>query len=332
MVVRMSRFPLSVAPMVDRSDRHFRHFIRLLAPRTLLYTEMITAPAILHGDRERLLGFGEEERPLVLQVAGDEPAELAEALRLAEAYSYDEINLNCGCPSDKVQEAHFGACLMAEPTLVAELVAAMRSATGKPVTVKHRIGLAGLDRYEDMLAFVDACAAAGAARFIVHARIAVLEGLSPKENRTVPPLRPEEVLRLKRERPELAIELNGGITTAEAAIEALRDLDGVMIGRAAYDNPWLLTRIERAITGGEPAGLTRRRVIEALIPYVARWEAEGLPAHRILNHLHGLFAGKRGAGDWRRLLSPPLAAKGGGVALLERALATLPEEALDDPE
>lgn len=325
----MIYFPVSVAPMVDRTDRHFRYFLRLLAPRTILYTEMITSPAVVHGDRDYLLGYAPQEHPLVLQLAGDDPEELGRVVEIAEPWKYDEINLNCGCPSDKVQEAHFGACLMAEPKLVASLVRSMTSRTKTPITVKHRIGIKGRETYEEMREFALGCAEAGSSRLIIHARIAILEGLSPKENRTVPPLRYEDVYRLKQEFPQLKIEINGGILTVEEVQEHLKHVDGVMIGRAAYDNPYLLTKVERALTGDPLGDITRRKILEQMIPYVQEWEAKGVNWHRILMHLHGLFAFKKGTKKWKQILSPPFKKFSSGAQAIELALNTLPAEVLD---
>lgn len=317
--------------MVDYTDRHFRWFLRLLTPRSLLYTEMITAPAILRGDREHLLGFTPVEKPLVLQVAGDRPDELARAIEAAEAYDYDEINLNCGCPSDKVQEAHYGACLMAEPALVGRLVKAMRAATSKPVTVKHRIGLKNLDSYDQLRHFAETCVDAGAQRLIVHARIAILEGLSPKENRTVPPLRYEDVYRLKADLPQVPLEINGGIKTFEAVQEALnRGLDGVMVGRLAYEDPARLAAWEARL-GGQPGLPSRRAVLQALDAYVSAWEERGVHWHRILLHIHDLFAYLKGGRRFRQLLAPPFSRFARGHDLIEACLQELPAETLDAP-
>ncbi|OHD12803.1 MAG: tRNA dihydrouridine(20/20a) synthase DusA [Spirochaetes bacterium GWB1_48_6] len=328
----MTYFPVSVAPMVDRTDRHFRHFLRLLAPKTILYTEMVTSPAIIHGPRDYLLGYSPVEHPLVLQLAGDDPEELRRVVEIADPWNYDEINLNCGCPSDKVQEAHFGACLMAEPKLVASVVKAMTQGTSKPITVKHRIGIRGKETYEEMRDFALACSDAGASRLIIHARIAILEGLSPKENRTVPPLRYEDVYRLKQEHPELKIEINGGILTPEDVVAHLKYVDGVMIGRAAYDNPYVLTKIERALTGEPLEHITRRWILEQMIPYVEEWEGKDVWWHRIMMHLHGLFAFHKGTKKWKQILSPPFKKFASGVDAIKLALDTLPAEVLDSRE
>jgi len=295
--------PLSVAPMVDRSDRHFRWFLRRLTRRTLLYTPMISTGAILHGVRGEILGFDEAERPLALQLGGDDPQALAECARIGADLGFDEINLNVGCPSDSVQLGRFGACLMAHPQVVADAVAAMRAAVPLPVTVKHRIGIDDLDRYEDLVRFVATVAASGCDRFIVHARKAWLQGLSPKRNRTIPPLRHEDVHRLKREHPALRVETNGGIRTLDAVRHHLRHVDGVMIGRAAFDDPYLLATADAEIHGDASVPPpSRREVLLAMIPYVEAWGARGVPPARITRHLFGLFAGRPGSGAWKRTL------------------------------
>ena len=322
--------PLSVAPMMDRTDRHFRFLLRQLTRRTLLYSEMVTAGAVLHGDRTRLLGFDPEEHPLALQLGGDDPRALAAAARIGEQLGYDEINLNAGCPSDRVQQGRFGACLMQEPQRVAECVAAMRAAVALPVTVKHRIGIDDLDRYEDMLTFVDAVAAAGCDRFIVHARKAWLSGLSPKENRDIPPLRHDEVHRLKRERPYLAVETNGGILSLDEARAHLAHVDGAMIGRAACDDPWLLAGADAAIFGATAPGPTRREAIERVLPYIARRREEGVALPHLVHGLLGLMHGRPGARAWRRVLTERAIREGAGVEVLAAASAAVPDEVLDE--
>ncbi len=325
---RALRVPLSVAPMMDRTDRHLRYFLRLLSRRTLLYTEMITAPAILHGDRPKLLDFTrEQESPVVLQLGGDDPESLARCATIAEEWGYAEVNLNVGCPSDRVQSGRFGACLMATPQRVADAVAAMRAVTRLPVTVKHRIGIDGRETYEEMLDFVDTVAAAGCDRFSVHARIAILSGLSPAENRTIPPLRYHDVYRLKRERPELLIEINGGFKTMTAAREALDQVDAVMIGRAAYEDPWVFAEADRVIFG-EPSDpfTSRHAAVEALLPYVERERSRGTRLHHITRHLLPLFAGRPGTKVWKRILSDEAMALGAGPEVLEAALRAVPHE------
>jgi tRNA-dihydrouridine synthase A len=315
--------------MMDRTDRHYRYFMRQITRRTLLYTEMLTTGALLHGDRDNRLAFSEVERPLALQLGGDDPEQLAACARLAENWGYSEVNLNVGCPSDRVQSGHFGACLMAHPTQVARCVAAMRQATTLPVTVKHRIGIDGLERFDDLAHFVCTVAQAGCDRFIVHARIAVLQGLSPRDNRTVPPLRYADVYRLKNDLPHLVIEINGGITTLEQAYAHLRSVDGVMIGRAAYDNPYLFALADALCFDDETPPPTRRQVLEAMLPYLESWVARGLAAGRILRHMLGLFAHQRVAKAWKRLLSGGMQRSPQAVAILQHTLRQLPADLLD---
>lgn len=296
---------ISVAPMMDWTDRHYRWFARQISRRTLLYTEMVTTGAVLHGDREHVIGFSPEERPLALQLGGDDAAALAECARIAEGTGYDEVNLNCGCPSDRVHNGNFGACLMSQPHRVAAAVAAMRAATSLPVTVKHRIGIDGRETYEHMLGFVDAVAAAGCDRFTVHARIAVLGGLSPKENRTIPPLRYPEVYRLKAERPQLVVEINGGIKSLDAAAEQLAHVDAVMIGRSFYEDPYMLADVDRRFFGEEAAAPSRFEVARRVGEYTERYLG-GHPlrkASAVFRHVLGLFAGQPGAREFRRILS-----------------------------
>lgn len=300
---RSTPYFISVAPMMDHTDRHFRYLMRQMTKRSLLYTEMVTTPAILHGDKTRLLGFSLEEKPLALQLGGDDPGDLAMCARIAEEMGYDEINLNVGCPSDRVQQGRFGACLMAVPDHVALCVSTMRDAVALPVTVKHRIGIDHLDGYGDLSRFVQIVAHSGCDRFIVHARIAILSGLSPKENRTVPPLRPYDVYRLKEEFPQLRIEINGGVRTIDAALAHLRHVDGVMIGRAAYEDPYLFAEVDSRCFGEAEPPVSRRDVVEAMIPYVAHWMECGCRAHAVLRHMSHLFAGNPGARAWRRYVS-----------------------------
>ncbi len=306
--------------MMDRTDRHFRYFLRRLTRRTLLYTEMVTAWAALRGDRERVLGFDLEEKPLALQLGGDDPEALTSCARIAEDMGYDEVNLNVGCPSERVQKGSFGACLMAEPRLVADAVAAMRAAVALPVTVKHRIGIDELDSYEHMARFVATVAEAGCDRFSVHARIAWLSGLSPKENREIPPLRYPDVYRLKRDFPDLTIEINGGIRSLDEVEEHLERVDGVMIGRAAYDNPYLFAAADQRFFGETSPSSSRRQAVEEMMPYLESWQRRGLPIGRVTRHMLQLFAGQRGARAWRRTLSEGAPRAGAGVELLREAL------------
>lgn len=319
--------PLSVAPMMDRTDRHFRYLMRQITRHTLLYTEMVTSAAILHGDREHLLGFSLAEKPLALQVGGDHPAELATCARIAEDMGYDEINLNVGCPSDRVQNGNFGACLMAQPQRVADAVASMMAATTLPVTVKHRIGIDHLDRYEDMVNFVQTVAATGCRRFTVHARKAWLQGLSPKENRDIPPLRYPEVYRLKREFPDLIIEINGGITTLEAAATHLQSVDAVMIGRAAYDNPYLFATCDRDFYGDAHPIPSRADVAEAMLPYIDHWTTNGCKLNKITRHMLQLFAGQPGSRAWRRHLTEQSCKWEARSQVVREALAQMPSVA-----
>ena len=315
--------------MMDRTDRHYRYFMRQITRRTLLYTEMITTAALMHGDSRRFLAFSEAEKPLALQLGGDDPAALSHCARLAEDWGYDEVNLNVGCPSDRVKQGHFGACLMAQPEVVARAVEAMRRATSLRVTVKHRIGIDGLERYEDMERFVSVVAGAGCESFIVHARIAVLRGLSPKQNRSIPPLRYADVYRLKATFPQLHVGINGGILSLSQAARHLQAVDGVMIGRAAYDQPFLFAGADHVFFGEPSLPPTRRQVLEAMLPYLEEWTARDLPPHRITRHLLGLFAHQPAARAWRRLLSGQALTRVTAAQVLHKALRDLPAAVLD---
>lgn len=313
---------LSVAPMMERTHRYHRHLMRQLTRRTLLYTEMVTTGAILQGRGAELLVHDPLERPLALQLGGDDPAELRACARLAEDLGYDEVNLNVGCPSSRVQSGRFGVCLMGRPERVAECVAEMRAEVVLPVTVKHRIGFDDLDAYEDMLNFVDVVAAAGADRFTVHARKAWLQGLSPKENRNIPPLRYEEVARLKAERPSLVVELNGGITDLEAACSWLGRVDAVMIGRAAWDEPWIFVEADARVFGDAPREApTRADVARHMGAWLTREAEQGGRSGLMLSPLMGLFTGVPGARAWRRALSEGARRDLRMDELVERALA-----------
>ncbi len=296
--------PLSVAPMMDWTDRHCRYFHRLLTRNTLLYTEMVTTGALLHGDVARHLRFNAEEHPVALQLGGSEPADLAHCAKLGEQWGYDEINLNCGCPSERVQRGAFGACLMAEPQLVADGVKAMCDAVQIPVTVKHRIGIDKDENYGFVCDFVGQVSEAGCNIFIVHARNAWLKGLSPKENREVPPLRYEFVHRLKADFPELKFLLNGGINTIEQLREQLSLVDGVMVGREAYHNPWFMADWDEVFFGDAPNGLSRDDIESQMIDYMAREAAlHGTPWSMIARHMLGLRNGLPGARRWRQVWS-----------------------------
>lgn len=295
--------PLSVAPMMDWTDRHERFFLRQISQHVRLYTEMVTTGAILHGDRMRLLAFDPAEHPVALQLGGSEPAALAECAKIGADFGYDEINLNVGCPSDRVQSGRFGACLMAEPDLVARAVAAMRNAVDIPVTVKHRIAIDDQPEWDTLIGFVDTVAAAGCEHFMVHARKAWLEGLSPRENREVPPLHYDLVYRLKAERPDLHVTINGGIESLAETAEHLAHVDGVMLGRAAYQNPYVLAEVDSRFFDPEAAVRSRHDVIDAFAGYVEREFAEGTPLIAMTRHILGLFNGLPGARAWRRYLS-----------------------------
>ena len=293
-------FRISVAPMMDWTTKDYRFFARLFNPNVVLYTEMVTTGAIIYGGANRHLDFNKEEHPIVLQLGGSNPQELATCTKMAEDWGYNEVNLNVGCPSDRVQNNKIGACLMAEPDLVAECIHSMQKAVSIPVTVKHRIGIDDMQSYEEMLHFVDTVAATGCTHFIVHARIAILQGLSPKENREVPPLRYEDVYRLKQERPHLTIEINGGIKTFEETQQHLQHVDGVMIGREAYHNPYLLAEMGQLWNLEAP---NRFDIMQQMMPYIYQRVAEGAPLSIITRHILGLFQNLPGARKWRQALS-----------------------------
>jgi tRNA-dihydrouridine synthase A len=314
-----------IAPMMDWTDRHCRYFHRQLAPHARLYTEMVTTGALLHGHAPRFLAHHAAERPLALQLGGHEPAELAQCARIGADFGYDEINLNVGCPSDRVQSGRFGACLMREPALVAEGVAAMRASVSIPVTVKCRIGVDDQDEYADLHRFAETLIGAGLQVLIVHARKAWLHGLSPKENREIPPLDYPRVYRLKREFPQLTIVINGGIVAVDAAQENLRQVDGVMLGRAAYHDPYVLARLEQALFGTPlPA---RQTVLQRLEPYIAAQLRGGEAVHHIARHVLGLFLGEPGARAFRRYLSEHMRTANADFGVLMQAVAAMREHA-----
>lgn len=304
---------------MDWTDRHCRAFHRTLSRRALVYTEMVTTGAVLHGDRDRLLGFDPGEHPVALQLGGSDPADLARSARIGADMGYDEINLNVGCPSDRVQSGRFGACLMREPELVADCMAAIGAAVQVPVTVKCRIGVDDQDPEESLFRLVELCAQAGVARFAVHARKAWLKGLSPKENRDIPPLDYDLVYRLKRERPDLTIVLNGGIASLEAAKAHLAHVDGVMLGRAAYQEPALLGWVDQTLFG-EAGGVEPARAVGDYLPYVRARLAEGVHLAAMTRHMLGLFHGQPGARAWRRTLTVEGVKPGAGIDVIERAL------------
>lgn len=315
---------LSVAPMLDWTDRYCRYFLRLISRNVLLYTEMITTHGLLHRDPGYFLDYFDSEHPLALQLGGSDPGELAKCARLGNEWKYDEINLNVGCPSDRVQSGRFGACLMAEPTLVAECVSAMIEHSEIPVTVKHRIGIDDQDSYQQLCHFVETVSAAGCATFIVHARKAWLEGLSPKENREIPPLRYDVVHQLKQDFPRLSIVVNGGILTLDQVAEELQQVDGAMIGREAYHNPWVLAESDRLIFGQQVHPGSRHLVVQRMLPLVENECSLGIPLNRITRHMLGLFHGQPGARKWRRHLSENAHLANAGPEVVEHALALVP--------
>ncbi|MFB9157333.1 tRNA dihydrouridine(20/20a) synthase DusA [Chromobacterium violaceum] len=317
--VRLPPRRLSVAPMLDWTDRHYRYFARQITRHTWLYTEMVTTGALLNGDVARHLRFDEAEHPVALQLGGSEPAELAACAKLAQQWGYDEVNLNVGCPSERVQKGAFGACLMAEPQLVSDCVKAMRDAVDIDVTVKHRIGIDQIEHYDYLREFVDTVAEAGCRTFIVHARNAILKGLSPKENREIPPLKYDYVYRLKRERPDLEILINGGVKTNAEIAEHLKHVDGVMVGREAYHNPWLMAEWDALFYGDETARPERMAVVEAMMPYVTARLGDGSNVRHIARHILGLFQGLPGARNWRRMLSDAKLLDGADAGLLRQA-------------
>ncbi len=317
---------LAVAPMMDWTDRHCRYFHRLLAPSALLYTEMVSTGAIIHGDADRFLAYNPEEKPLALQLGGSDPADLAVCARIAEQRGFSEINLNVGCPSDRVQLGRFGACLMLEPELVSACMKAMQDAVAIPVTIKTRLGVDDHYSYQYVSEFVGKIAETGCRVFIMHARKALLAGLSPKQNRAVPPLHYDWVYRLKQDFPQLVFVINGGIDTVAAVKGHLQHVDGVMLGRAAYHTPWLLAECQQQLFGGQPK--TREEVIEAMHAYLARQISRGVAAKHISRHLLGLFQGLPGARAWRRYLSENACRDDADTGLLRQALAAMQRAAV----
>ncbi len=319
--MRSEDFKFSIAPMMDWTDRHCRVFHRQLSHRARLYTEMVTAEAIVHGKRDMLLAFDPVEHPVALQLGGSDAAKLAAAAVIGETYGYDEINLNVGCPSDRVQGGNFGACLMAEPNLVASCVAAMQSAVKIPVTVKCRIGIDDQDSEADFERFIMTVVDAGCSVFTVHARKAWLQGLSPKENREIPPLDYPRVYRLKAAHPELTVVINGGIGTLDEAMQHLQHVDGVMLGRAAYQTPWVLAQADHQFFAQEPSHLRRAEVLRALLPYVERHIENGGRLHNVARHILGIYHGEPGGRAFRRHLSENGVGREAGVHVLEQAIA-----------
>ncbi len=313
--------------MMEWTDRHCRVFHRTLTRRAWLFTEMVTEQAVRHGNRQKLLGFDEVEHPAALQLGGSNPQGLAEASRVGEGFGYDAINLNVGCPSDRVQGGHFGACLMAEPKLVAECFVAMQAAVKIPVTIKCRIGIDDQDEEAALDAFIAAVAEAGCKTFIIHARKAWLKGLSPKENREIPPLNYDRVLRLKVANPTLLISLNGGLQTVAAGLPHLATLDGMMLGRVAYHNPWELTQVDPAFEGQPAPVALRREAALALVPYIEKHLATGAPLHHITRHMLGLYHAQPGGRYWRQVLTVDGAKPGAGIEVLYKALEAVEEQA-----
>ncbi|MEH6475233.1 MAG: tRNA dihydrouridine(20/20a) synthase DusA [Sneathiella sp.] len=316
---------ISIAPMLDWTDRHDRYFLRLISSQALLYTEMITTGAILFGDASRHLSFDPAEQPLALQLGGSDPVDLAKCTKIADDYGYKEINLNVGCPSDRVQNGRFGACLMAEPATVATCISAMRQVTDLPVTVKNRIGIDDLDSYEHLVDFVGTVKEAGCETFIIHARKAWLTGLSPKENRTVPPLDYPRVYQLKKDFPDLEIIINGGIQTLEEIDDHLKHVDGVMIGREAYQNPYFLAQIDNRYYGISDEAPERQKIVQEILPYIEREMEKGVPLKSITRHMLGLFQGLPGARAWRRHISENAHLKGAEVSVLTDAASKVPQ-------
>ncbi|MBG1232292.1 tRNA dihydrouridine(20/20a) synthase DusA [Aestuariivirga litoralis] len=317
----------AIAPMMDWTDRHCRVFHRVLTRSAVLYTEMVTAQAVIHGNREKLVGFDKVEHPVVLQLGGSDPALLAEACRIGEGFGYDAINLNVGCPSDRVQGGHFGACLMAEPQLVADCFTAMQAAVKIPITIKCRIGIDDQDEETALDEFVRVVSAAGCKTFIIHARKAWLQGLSPKENREIPPLNYDRVYRLKAANPHLNISLNGGLQNVEQGLPHIEMLDGIMLGRAAYHTPWDLTNVD-AVFSATPATITsRREAVEAMLPYISRHIATGAPLHHVTRHMLGLYHAQAGGRFWRQVLTVEGSKYGAGLNVLHQALAVVEEQA-----
>lgn len=317
---------LSVAPMLDWTDRHCRYFHRLLSSQTLLYTEMVTTGAIIHGKGD-FLAYNEAEHPVALQLGGSNPADLATCAKLAAERGYDEVNLNVGCPSDRVQNGRFGACLMAEPDLVSECVAAMREVVDIPVTVKTRIGIDDQDSYEFLTKFVSTVSEKGGVdQFTIHARKAWLSGLSPKENREIPPLDYPRAYQIKKDFPHLNVAVNGGVKALEESLEHLQHLDGVMIGREAYQNPYILAQVDQLIFGLDTPVKKRKQVVEEMYPYIERQLSNGSYLGHISRHMIGLFQAMPGARQWRRYISENAHKKGAGIEVLETALAKIPSE------
>ncbi len=315
----------TVAPMMDWTDRHCRYFHRLISKNAVLYTEMVTTGALIHADAARFLDFSSEENPLALQLGGSSPDDLTLCTKMAQDWGYDEVNLNVGCPSDRVQNNMIGACLMAHPELVAECLHKMQSVVDIPVTVKHRLGIDDMDSYEQLHRFVEIVKDSGCNVFIIHARKAILQGLSPKENREIPPLKYEWVYRIKQAFPELEIIINGGIKTLDECDEHLRHVDGVMIGREAYQNPYMMAEVDQRLYNSDSTPLSRKAVLEQMLPYVEQQLADGRYLNHVTRHLLGLFHSQRGGRQFRRYLSENAHKPGASVDTLKEALNRIPD-------
>jgi len=317
----------SVAPMLDWTDRHERYFLRLITRHALLYTEMVTTGAIIFGDRDRYLRFNPEEHPLALQLGGSDVGHLAECTKIAEDYGYDEVNLNLGCPSNRVQNGSFGACMMAEPSLVAECIASMTDAAEIAVTAKTRIGIDDKDSFEELVHFIGSMHEAGCNSFVVHARKALLQGISPKENRSIPPLKYDVVYKIKELFPQCHISINGGIKTLEETVEHLKHVDGVMMGREAYHNPYLLSQVDQLIFDDSHEILSRHQVVESMFPYIEKQLASGERLQSIVRHMLGIFQGVSGTKAWKRFLSENAHKANAGLDVVRHALTLVDTEA-----
>lgn len=322
----------SVAPMLDWTDRHQRYFLRLISHHALLYTEMVTTGAIIFGDRDRYLQFNNEEHPVSLQLGGSDVKHLAECTKIAEDYGYDEVNLNLGCPSNRVQNGSFGACMMAEPELVAECISAMKASTSIPVSAKTRIGIDDKDSFEELVHFVGTLHEAGCEDFVIHARKAILQGLSPKENRTIPPLKYDVVYKIKELFPQCHISLNGGVKTLDETVEHLKHVDGVMMGREAYHNPYLLSDIDRLLFKDDRLVLTRHQIVESMFPYIEKEMAKGVRLQSIVRHILGVFQGVNGTKAWKRFLSENAHKENAGIDVLKHALTLVNQQSHPDDE
>ena len=315
----------TVAPMMDWTDRHCRYFHRILSRQAVLYTEMVTTGALIHAEADRFLRYNTQEQPVALQLGGSNPADLAQCTKMAEDYGYNEVNLNVGCPSDRVQNNMIGACLMAHPQLVAECLETMQAAVKIPVTVKHRLGIDDMDSYEELLSFVETVRGSGCNVFIIHARKAILQGLSPKENRDIPPLKYDWVYQIKQEFPDLEVHINGGIKTLEECRTHLQHVDGVMLGREAYQNPYLLADVDNELYNCPDEKISRKGAALAMVPYIQEKLAEGVSLHHITRHMLGLFHAQRGGKQFRRFISENAHKPGASIDVLFEALERVPD-------